>query len=254
MHRAAGILLALVLGRPLASAAETGSAIQYGIRLDSRSSIQWSGSTIFASSDRVGVTRATGGNIYDVWEGPSRGMFAVYCERGLGLLLGRDVEVLASVQPSGSILRSPRHDSVFIGFTDRENGREVARIREWRRDGQGRDLVSTAGHLLDFDVSSDRVIAILTVGPSLTLAGLGNLLRPMALPQPPPASPVRIFVARDAAELDLLYPKSLCSLSVADAAWRCTPFDSTTQAVVRDVSTGRAAAEPKLSTDTRRNP
>ena len=250
---ALGLSLFLWCGA-LVPARAADSSTQYGIRLDSQSSLQWTGSTIFAFQDRIGVTRVTSGDVYEVWEGPSRGMFAVYCRRGLGLLLGRDVAILATVQPTGAILRSPRYDSVFIGFTDREGGREIVRIREWRRDGQGRDLVSMPGHLVDFDVSSDRVIGIVTAGPSLTLAGVGASLRALALPTPPPASPTRIFFARDAAALDLVYEKSLCSLNVADAAWRCMPFDSSTQAVVRDVSTGRAAAEPKLSTDDWRKP
>jgi hypothetical protein len=252
MRRLAELLLAFAISGPLG--AETAATIQYGIRLDPGSSIQWSGSTILASSDRVGVTRATAGNIYEVWEGPSRGMFAVYSQRGLGLLLGRDVEILASVQPPGSILRSPRHDSVFIGFTDREGGRELVRIREWRRDGQGRDLVSTPGRLLDFDVSTDRVIAILTAGPTLTLAGVGTSLRPMALAQPPPASPARVFLSLDASALDLVYERSLCSIAVTEKAWHCAAFDPNSQAIVRDVSSGRAAAEAKLGTDNRRKP
>ena len=104
-------LLLIAFGMGFAS--RLAAQVQLGLRLDSKSSIQWSGPTIYLEADERATIRTSVAEIYDVWPAPVRGVFGVSTSDGLGLLLGRDVSVGGYLLDSRAIVRSSRPDVLF---------------------------------------------------------------------------------------------------------------------------------------------
>jgi hypothetical protein len=217
--------------------------VQFGLRLDSRSSLQWDGSALYTEGSRRAVTRTTAGRIREVWPGPRRGLFAVHTDRGLGLMLGRDAQILGIPQPPGVILRSSRPEAFWAGYT---LGR-TSHVREWWASGHGRELLRIDGRLVDFDVSADGVVAVLLEPDAVWLAGESP--RPRPVPRPPAlrSAAIRVFLTKDHAELALLARGQLCRAPTAGPwRWWCEGYDPARHAIVRHVWNGRPAVEARF--------
>lgn len=240
MRRAIGAVLLASL-----STTTEGGSIQYGLRLNSVSSLQWHGATLYLEDERRYATHLSAGEILEVWQGPSRGTFMVHSTKGLGILLGTDVVVAGQPQPPGAILRSARPDILWVGFTAGTQGEPRTRVREWRAGGLGRELVDVPGALADFDASADGTIAaLLQAGPALLVSPSGQ---PRVIAPPAGLSqPVRVMLTTDGKEVSLVSAGLLCRSELARGDWRCQRFDPAQHAIVRHVVNGRPRVEDRF--------
>jgi hypothetical protein len=178
------------------------------------------------------------GAILDVWPGPALGSFAVHTAKGVGVLAGEGIALLAS-PPPGSILRSSRIDAVWISSPDASGERRA--IHEWRANGAGRLLLRTPTPIIDFDVTEKGAIAYLTTTEVVMTDG--NTVRSFAAP----AGARRVFVSLDGSESAIVSSEKLCRTVLPAIDLRCDALAAGPHAIVRDAWTGSISTEPKLT-------
>ncbi len=237
--KSAAIAFALAL---TISANARGQQIQYGIRVNSMESMQWSGSTIYVEGSRRGVMKTTSGTIHQIWPGPAPGSYAIHSAKGVGVLAGQDAMILARVGAANAIFRSSRPDAIWIASWDAAAGK--TQIAEWHGPQAGRVLVEVPARLTDFDVSGNGTLALLQSDGSIHLSAGQADRKPV--PHPLEDAPLRVFLNSDLSEIAVLGRSRLCRFGVATKKWACSPFDPATQAVVRHAWSGRPALEEKF--------
>ncbi len=250
VRRAFAIVVAAVIARtPLPAQS---SEPQHGLRMDSRSSLQWRANRIFVESDSYSVTQTSVDSIYDIWPGPGRGLFAATTSRGLGLLIGRDVIPTGEVLERGAILRSSRPEALWACVSDPESRLRHSRILELRSARHARVLVRSAVPIRDFDVDVAGRIAYLRVdgrvwlaaggdgsGRELAKAGIDSVLAGR--------TPRRVYLDASGHELAIYADGVLARLDLVNRRWSTVPFNTNTQALVRHALSRRIRIEPRLS-------
>jgi hypothetical protein len=215
--------------------------VQLGLRLDARTSMQWSGETLYLQAERRSTVRTHAGEILEVWPGPVAGSFGVSTAQGVGILLGCDAVVGARVGAPGDLVRSSRYDALWLL---RRSGRG-SEIVEFHSPSAGRVLLRTDTPLQDFDVDvRGRLVALGADGVLTYTIGEGRSAR---IPAPVPVSRgSRVFVDAKSSEIVLYSPGRLARFSVADGEWQVSELSEATHALVRDAYTRRMLVELRL--------
>jgi hypothetical protein len=233
-----------LLGVLFGCVSASGVPIQYGIRVNHATSIQWFGDRIYFEGGRRGVTQTAAGSIHEVWPGPVPGAFAIYADQGIGVLAGRGAVLLSKPTRPDAILRSCDPQTLWMAHYDSSIQRTI--LSRWPSQRRAVAVLEIRAHLRDFDVAFNGTIAFLADDGSAFLAR--SPAEVVSIPAPTTEQPIRIFLTYDLSELALLSEQHLCRLATATKEWHCEPFDPLSQAVVRHAWSGRPALEDRLGT------
>jgi hypothetical protein len=228
-------------------------APQFGLRFDSRSSMQWSRDTLMLLGNNATFVTVAVDSIFDLWPGPVRGAFAVLSNRGVSTLLGPTLGPSAHPFGARALLRSSRPQTV-IACIDAANGAPHRRFVDWRSGDRQRELFVAPAEVLDFDVDVAGRILMLTVdqrvlaatGKAVTeipLGAFGGPARGQRL--------LRIFVDDRGSEVAVLTADRLFRFSVENGIWSSVEFNAQTDALVRHVASRRMRVEPRFNVGAR---
>jgi hypothetical protein len=238
------VLVVLLLG---AGGSATAQQLQLGLRLDSRSAMQWTGDTLLVKGAVQSFTRLPVGRIEEVWVGPRPGTFGVVSPEGVAMLLGTTTVPGGIVVESGELLRSSRPDVVWacvsLGVTPRR------RIVEVRRGRHVRDLITFDQTVTDFDVDvAGRVAALLADG-RLVLAWGPATRQEVSAPALRQAlgglEARRVFLDASGRELAVYAGAVRARLDITRGTWSAAPFDPTRGALVRHAVSRRMRVEER---------
>lgn len=236
-------MLAALVGATTANA----QRVQLGLRFDLATSMQWSGNDLFIEGDSLAIVKLSVGEIREVFVGPAPGVFAVWSDEGIGLLLGKDVIPGGHLVSETALVRSSRTDILWAGLTDEHDGTPVIRIVEWRADRTGRDVLRVPGTLKDFDVDERGVIAYLLADGTAALAAEAHKSIHLPLPDGIRGSSLeRIFITADGQEIAVFGAGTLARFRMREKQWSLQPVDVSTQALVRHAATRRVRVEERF--------
>jgi hypothetical protein len=207
----------------------------------------WSDDRLALVGKTTTVMRTTGGRIHDIWPGPLRGLFSIWTDRGIGLLLGTGDQTIGRIAAPNAILRSPTPDVIFIASTTDSSTRTTT-VQELRGRAKGREIAHLRGSLLDFDASAQGALFLLYPTGDIFIAGATDDPVAVLIPNEFRGPAKRVFVSPDQKTLYVLSDLSFCTLgSETDRTWSCSTFDPTRNAVVRNYQAGTVVLEPRVN-------
>jgi hypothetical protein len=249
MKNCAALLTAMALGMA-GVAADAAAQAQLGLRIDSLSSMQWNGNTLFMEGPSHSYMRLPVTRITDVFPGPLKGTFAVLHSKGIGMLLGSSL--VPGDGPIGftEMMRSSRPDAWFA-CTPPSGSKVCKRIVELRVGDQVREVTRSAIAIRDFDVDiaghivvlyDDDRIALLTGGQPLVLEPGASLRAALARSR----DTQRVFIDARGSEVTV-YAGDVYRLELKTRKWSTYRFEKDKDALVRDAASRRILLEKRYS-------
>ena len=221
---------------------------QYGLRLDARSSMQWSADTLMLQGKTGSFQRLPVDSIYDVWLGPTRGAFVVVSRKGLGLLIGPSITPSALPFEAGALLRSSRPE-VVVACVSGNEGRAHRRFIEWRSGGMQRELLEAPDEVVDFDVDVPGRLVMLTRDRRIiaTDGQRFSVVKLNAAGAPLSGVPLRrVFLDAAGSEIAVLTDRALFRLNTQAGTWTSVPLNPRVDALVRHGASRRMRVEPRF--------
>jgi hypothetical protein len=246
MKCTAAVIIALLL-----PAAVLADGLQCGLRLDARSSLQWTGSRLLLESGNRYVVDLQVGEIRDVWLGAAAGVFGVSSSEGIGVVIGRKVALGGHLLSERAIVRSARPDTLWA--CEVAGSTSGTKCLEWRASGKSRVLFELPDHsMIDFDVTRKGTIDLLTATHVLVISGPTTMER-LQLPDSARGG-LRVFADGDEGAIVVYARGGLSRYSAAEKRWTSAPFDAQSSALVRHVLSRRIRIEQRLAIPSQRKP
>ena len=224
------------------------SELRLGLRLDTVSSMQWSGGTIYAEGSGAHILETSVKRIDAVWPGSTIGSFVVFSEQGIGILLGKDVVSAGPVLDPGALIRSSRIDALWVSVPGNTSGGATqTRFVEWRGPRSSRELARIPGSIIDFDVDGiGRLLYLTTDRRVFLLAGPDKPPAEVVLPASVSRSPERVFIDVQGTQIVVYGGGALTRFSTDSRQWSDLKFDVRRQALVRHATSRRILVEDKF--------
>ena len=218
--------------------------VQFGLRLNSVSSMQWQGGTVYLEGpDGRTKLKTSAKQILEIWPGPKPGLFGVLTTNGVGILLGSDIVGNGWVGAPRATIRSSRTNTLWSAY--REGNTTV--FLEWVSEAANRVLLKIDSAIVDFDVDRSGRLLYLTNAGGLEFAWGAHDTLSLAIPARCRRAPIeRVFLSADSEEADVYGSGTLCRYVLDERRWTDQPVDPATQALVRHAATRRIAVEPRV--------